>query len=82
MEAVEQIEDEEQREGDEDREIGQFITDWSLLGPFYTQKSHDLDQDFLLEQGVKPISGPVKGRNFVTPRTKLSNGVRSWAGKR
>ena len=64
MEAVEQIEGEEQREGDEDREIGQFITDWSLLGPFYTQKSHDLDQDFLLEQGGEANIRPSQEQEF------------------
>ena len=64
MEAVEQIEDEEQRKGDEDREIGQFITDWSLLGPFYTQKSHDLDQDFLLEQGGEANIRPSPEQEF------------------
>ena len=71
MEAVEQIEDEEQREGDEDREIGKFITDWSLLGPFYTQKSHDLDQDFLLEQGGEGNIQPNQDQEFRNSKNQV-----------
>jgi len=63
IEAVEQIETEE-REGDENQKTGQFITDWSLLGPFYTQKSHDLDQDFLLEQGGEANIRPDQEQEF------------------
>ena len=39
----------ESKEKDDDTEKGQFVTDWSLLGPFYTQERHGLDQDFLLQ---------------------------------
>ena len=63
IEAVEQIETEE-KEGDADQKTGQFITDWSLLGPFYTQKSHDLDQDFLLEQGGEANIRPSQEQEF------------------
>ena len=35
MEAMQQIEDEEKERG-ENQETEQFITDWSLVGPFYT----------------------------------------------
>ena len=41
----------EESERDDGKGRGQFITDWSLLGPFYTRERHDLDQDFLLEHG-------------------------------
>ena len=36
---------------DNDNERRPKIIQWSLLGPFHTQKRHDLDQDFLLEHG-------------------------------
>ncbi len=48
---IEQIEPEGQRERKYHQAKGQFITDWSLLGPFYTRKRNDLDQDFLLQHG-------------------------------
>ena len=63
MEAMQQIEDEEKERG-ENQETEQFITDWSLLGPFYTQKSHDLDQDFLLEQGGEGNIRPNQDQEF------------------
>ena len=70
MEAMQQIEDEEKERG-ENQETEQFITDWSLLGPFYTQKSHDLDQDFLLEQGGEGNIQPNQDQEFRNSKNQV-----------
>ena len=70
MEAMQQIEDEEKERG-ENQETEQFITDWSLLGPFYTQKSHDLDQDFLLEHGGEGNIRPNQDQEFRNSKNQV-----------
>ena len=70
MEAVKKIEA-EVKGRDEDQETGQFITDWSLLGPFYTQKSHDLDQDFLLGQGGEVNIRPSQEQEFRNSKNQI-----------
>ena len=52
------------KEKDDETEKGKFITDWFLLGPFYTQRSHDLGQDFLLEQGGEANIQPNQEQEF------------------
>jgi|GEM_PF-366156 len=60
----------EERERDDGKERGQFITDWSLLGPFYTQERHDLDQDFLLEHGGEANIQPSQEQEFHNSRNQ------------
>ena len=57
--------------GDDGKEGGQFITDWSLLGPFYTLKRHDLDQDFLLKHGGEANIQPSQEQEFHNSRNQV-----------
>ena len=63
----------EAKEGERDdgKEGGQFITDWSLLGPFYTLKRHDLDQDFLLKHGGEANIQPSQEQEFHNSRNQV-----------
>ena len=60
----------ESKEKDDDTEKGQFITDWSLLAPFYTQQRHDLDQDFLLQHGGEAKIQPDQEQEFLNSKNQ------------
>ena len=58
----------ETEEKNDDTEKGKFITDWSLLGPFYTQQMHDLAEDFLLPHGGESNIQPQPEQSFVNSK--------------
>ena len=60
----------EEKERNGGKERGQFMTDWSLLGPFYTQERHDLDQDFLLEHDGEANIQPSQEQEFHNSRNQ------------
>ena len=67
---VEDDESGENKTKDVDGGKGAFITDWSLLGPFYTRERHDLDQDFLLEYGGETNISPDDQQKFRNSKNR------------